>query len=56
MLAFHDSNLNLILEPGLIHVMLGSSSDDIRLRGEFEIVGETSPVHRRIFTCPVTVK
>lgn len=56
MLTFHDSNLNLILEPGLIHAMLGSSSEDIRLRGEFEIVGETSPVHRRIFTCPVTVK
>ena len=56
MLAFHDSKLNLILEPGLIRVMLGSSSEDIRLRGEFETVGDTTPVQRRVFTCPVTVK
>jgi beta-glucosidase len=55
MLAYHDSDLNLILEPGLVYVMLGGSSEDIRLRGEFEIVGETLTVQRRVFDCPVTV-
>ena len=56
MLAFYDSNLNLILEPGLIQVMLGSSSEDIRLRGEFEIVGEGKiTVESRVFVCPKTL-
>ena len=56
MLAFHDSKLNLILESGLVRVMLGSSSEDIRLRGDFEIVGATSIVKDRVFACAATVK
>lgn len=56
-LAFYDSNLRLVLEPGRILVMIGSSSTDLRLHGEFEIVGaKTMPVARRVFTCPVSVQ
>ncbi len=56
-LAFYDNDLNLILEPGRVFVMLGSSSEDIRLQGEFEIVGEKKmPVKERVFVCPVTIK
>ena len=55
-LAFYDNNMNLVLEPGRIFVMLGSSSDDIRLSGEFEITGKgTLPVKERVFVCPVEV-
>lgn len=55
-LAFYDNNMNLVLEPGRIFVMLGSSSDDIRLNGEFEITGKgTMPVKERVFVCPVEV-
>jgi hypothetical protein len=37
--------------------MLGSSSDDIRLRGEFEIVGEKiMAVKDRVFVCPVEIQ
>jgi hypothetical protein len=37
--------------------MLGSSSEDIRLQGEFEIVGEKKmPVKERVFVCPVAIK
>ena len=55
-LAFYDADVNLVLEPGRVFVMLGSSSDDIRLRGEFEIVGAPKMLIReRIFVCPVTV-
>ena len=56
-LAYHDADLQLILEPGLIEIMLGSSSEDIRLRGGFEIVGDgIVPVEQRVFTCPVEVE
>ncbi len=53
-LAFYDEDLHLILEPGKIDVMIGSSSEDIRLCGSFEIVGEPKiPVKERVFVCPV---
>ncbi len=56
LLAFYDENLDLIVESGKIQVMLGSSSKDIRARGEFEIVGpRKSKIGKRMFVCPVTV-
>ncbi len=55
-LAFYDMDLDLIIEAGTIKVMLGSSSEDIRLSGEFVIVGDKKiPVKERVFVCPVTV-
>ncbi|HSB67678.1 MAG TPA: glycoside hydrolase family 3 C-terminal domain-containing protein, partial [Anaerolineales bacterium] len=56
-LAFYDEDLNLILEPGKIDVMIGSSSEDIRLRGEFEIKGaKKTAVKERVMVCPVSVE
>jgi len=56
-LAFYDSGLNLILEPGTIEVMLGSSSEDIHLCSKFEIVGKRKmPVTERVFVCPVSLE
>jgi beta-glucosidase len=56
-LAFYDVDSNLIIEAGRIEIMVGSSSEDIRLRGEFEITGEPKmPIQDRVFVCPVTVE
>jgi beta-glucosidase len=55
-LAFYDNDLDLVLEPGQITVMVGSSSTDIRLEGAFEIVGEDKIcVEQRVFDCPVEI-
>lgn len=38
-LGFYDREMNFVVEPGYIQVMVGASSEDIRLTGEFEIIG-----------------
>ena len=56
-LAFYDTELDLVLEPGWILVMAGSSSIDIRLTGRFEIVGDGKmAVKERVFVCPVDIR
>lgn len=56
MLAFYDENLELVIEAGAVKLMLGSSSEDIRLRGEFDIVGVGKiKVRERVFVCPVDI-
>ncbi len=37
-LSSYDVNMNLVVEPGIFEMMIGRSSEDIRLRGSFEIV------------------
>ena len=43
-LALYNPDMKLVVEPGEFEVMIGSSSEDIRLNGKFEIVGETREV------------
>ena len=53
-LAFYDEDMNLVVEPGSIKVMVGSSSQDIRREGRFEIAGGLKfLVEKRLFECPV---
>jgi beta-glucosidase len=55
-LAFYDPDLNLVLEPGGVEIMLGSSSQDIRLRGLLEITGSAKMVVKaRVFVCPAEI-
>ena len=37
-LGLWDRNMKFVVEPGMFRVMVGASSEDIRLSGEFEIV------------------
>jgi beta-glucosidase len=37
-LAFYDRLMDLVVEPGTFEVMIGSSSEDIRQKGKFELV------------------
>jgi beta-glucosidase len=49
-LGFYDEAMQLVVEPGTIQVMIGGSSEDIRLNASFEILGnEKRSVPRRIF-------
>jgi beta-glucosidase len=43
-LGFHDAGMQYVVEPGTIEVMVGAASDDIRLEGKFQIVGEVTDV------------
>lgn len=55
-LAFYNERMQLVVEPGTIQVMVGSSSQDIRLKDVFEIVGpEQRIVPRRVFYCVTRV-
>ena len=38
-LAFYDREMRFVVEPGRVEVLVGSSSEDIRLTGDFEITG-----------------
>ncbi len=57
LLAFYDEHLKLVVEAGKIDVFIGSSSEDIRLQGDFHIHGPARTlVQRRLFDCPVAVR
>ncbi|MPM93655.1 hypothetical protein SDC9_140795 [bioreactor metagenome] len=56
LMAFFDRDLNLVVEAGKINVFIGSSSEDIRLKGEFAICGaQKTPIKQREYSCPVQV-
>jgi len=44
LLAFFDQQMNWVVEPGEIKLMIGSSSADIRLNSSFQITGKTTEV------------
>ncbi len=54
MLAFYDPEMRYVLEPGSIDLLVGSSSQDIRLRGSVRIEGERTVVAPRTRYAEVT--
>ncbi len=56
MLAYYGAGLELVLEPGKVKILVGSSSEDIRLQTAFEVSGGNKQiVKERVFECPVSV-
>ncbi|MCS6827133.1 MAG: glycoside hydrolase family 3 C-terminal domain-containing protein [Caldilinea sp.] len=56
-LGFYNHEMRFVVEPGYVDVMVGGGSDDIRLRGEFEITGEVVEVMgERAFTSRAQVE
>ncbi len=49
-LGFYDRQMRFVVEPGRVDVMVGSSSEDIRARGAFEITGAPTPVEKAFFS------
>ncbi len=51
-LGFYNRDMKFVVEPGAVKVMVGSSSQDIRLTGKFNITGETVEIKnkRKYFT------
>jgi hypothetical protein len=45
-----------VLESGKIIIKISNSSEDIRLTGEFEIIGAGKiSIQERVFFCPVDI-
>ncbi len=55
LLAYYDADMNLVVEPGEFKVMLGSSSEDIRLEGVFKLLVKRDVTSRKEFRTAVTV-
>jgi beta-glucosidase len=49
-LGYYDRDMRFVIEPGTVEVMVGSSSDDIRLQGAFAITGQAQPVEKAFFS------
>ena len=54
-LGFYNHAIDFVIEAGTVQVMVGNSSDDIRLTGEFEIVGNPTVITAKTFFSSVDV-
>ena len=55
-LGVYDGAMQHVVQPGTVEVMIGSSSDNIKLKGELRISGTTAmPVEERVFFFPVHI-
>jgi beta-glucosidase len=43
-LGFYNTDMKYVVEPGKFEVMIGSSSQDIRSKGEFTVTGDVTDI------------
>jgi len=55
LLAFTGVDMKLVIEGGRYEVAVGSSSEDIRLKGEFDVAGNKTVSGRTVFTTPARI-
>lgn len=57
LLSFYNIDMKKVVEPGVIELMIGSSSEDIRLRDSFTIIGNVREVDETsVYYCDIEVK
>jgi beta-glucosidase len=58
MLAYYDQNMDYVVDGGEIKIMIGSSSEDIRLEDSFKVKGDTQIVkdENKAFLSEVNIK
>jgi beta-glucosidase len=45
-LGFYNLEMDYVVEPGTIELMIGTSSEDIHLRTQIEIVGDVTEISK----------
>ncbi len=53
--GFYDANMDFVVEPGTIRIMVGTSSNDLPLQADIEVVGETAVITEKTFFSKITV-
>lgn len=55
-LGYYDENMDFVVEPGTLDIMIGNHCKDYPIREQIEIVGDKKSVKgRRVYTCNVEV-
>ena len=54
-LGFYDNNMDFVVEPGTVRIMVGTSSDNLPLQAEIEVVGETAVITKKTFFSKIAV-
>jgi beta-glucosidase len=55
-LGFYNREMNYVIEPGVIRVMVGTSSEDLPLAAEFEVVGKVTTIKDKVFFSTATIE
>jgi beta-glucosidase len=54
-LGFYNANMDFVVEPGTVRVMVGTASDNLPLQAEIEVVGETAVITDKTFFSKIIV-
>ena len=56
-LGYYDENMEFVVEPGTLRVMVGTSSENLPLRASVEMTGNKVNLKgKRVYTCKCQVK